>query len=127
MYWPSDPVKSSEKHEVTLFSLNFCKHFHSSSIGMGLLCRPELQWKKPLIIGTPRDRVFSSTISVVSYISSTIDRVRGPKYACHLSVVSYTRVPFKRLPRYLGSKNLQNHLGSANEVKDSLICRGVRN
>ena len=41
-----------------------------------------------------------STISVVSYISSTIDWARGPKYARQLSVVSYTRVTFKRLPLY---------------------------
>ena len=27
----------------------------------------------------------------------------GPKYACQLSVASYTRVPFKRLPLYYGS------------------------
>ena len=41
------------------------------------------------LYGTLRDRVFLSTISVVSYISYTIDRARGPKYACQLSVVSY--------------------------------------
>ena len=34
------------------------------------------------LYGTPQDREFLSTISVVSYISSTIDRARGPKYAC---------------------------------------------
>ena len=43
------------------------------------------------LYGRPRDPLFLSTISVVSYISSTIGRAREPKYACQLSVVSYTR------------------------------------
>ena len=37
---------------------------------------PNKQYSASRLYGTPRDREFLSTISVVSYISSTIDRAR---------------------------------------------------
>ena len=57
---------------------------------------------------------YSCLLYPLSHISSTIDRARGSKYVCQLSVASYTRFPFKRPPLqlFLGSFGFHRFLNS---------------